>query len=200
MDAPVYQWFKRAIKPLHTANKSILEVGSQDVNGSIRSLVHNPKQYLGVDMTPGPGVDRMVNVQDLETTFGPNSWDVVISTEMLEHVQDWKHAIHAMKAVLRPGGLLILTTRRPGFPRHCHPYDHWRFTPAFLMDAFQDFSNVNVVALAGKGVALTAKKPNQWKPKPFRGSPIPAPINDLTGLRHWLWVKLAYHGRRPNAR
>src|SRR5512133_1128292 len=69
--------------------KSVLEVGSQNVNGSLRSYVEGlgPSRYFGVDMTPGDGVDEVCSAEKLIERFGVDAFDVVISTEMLEHVR-----------------------------------------------------------------------------------------------------------------
>jgi SAM-dependent methyltransferase len=108
----------------------ILEVGSLNVNGSPRDVLqpaHHGK-YVGVDIVEGPGVDKVVSVYDLHTTFMPCTFDVVISTEMLEHVEDWKDALIQMAHVLKVGGRLVITTRSPGFEYHPYPLDCWRFT------------------------------------------------------------------------
>src|SRR3990172_4472394 len=97
--------------------KAVIEVGSFDVNGSLRSHVTNllPLYYIGVDMREGPGVDLVCDATRLVEQFSFR-FDLLISTEMLEHVIDWKTAISNMKRVLCPGGKVILTTRSPGFP------------------------------------------------------------------------------------
>jgi SAM-dependent methyltransferase len=120
--------------------KSLLEVGAQDVNGSPRAALepHVPSRYIGVDFGHGKGVDLVMDVKDLTAYFGPESFDVVVSTEMLEHAADWRTAVDQMKDVLRPGGLLVLTTRSPGFPYHGFPHDHWRFTVADFRKIFAD--------------------------------------------------------------
>jgi glycosyltransferase involved in cell wall biosynthesis len=112
------------------AGRQILEVGSFDVNGSVRPIIeaHGPASYLGVDGGPGPRVDKVVDCCDLVDTFGPDSFDVVVTTEMLEHVRDWQTCIRNLCEVLRPGGLLVITTRSAGFPYHPHPEDHWRYS------------------------------------------------------------------------
>jgi SAM-dependent methyltransferase len=118
----------------------VLEVGSQNVNGSPREVfkLHGPKRYVGVDFAHGKGVDLVMDVSDLTTYFGPESFDVVVSTEMLEHAQSWRVSVDQMKDVLRPGGLLVLTARGPGFPYHGYPHDYWRFTIEDFREIFAD--------------------------------------------------------------
>ncbi|MGH7721497.1 MAG: class I SAM-dependent methyltransferase [Candidatus Dormibacteria bacterium] len=110
-------------------DKRVLEVGSRDVNGSPRPQLASlqPAAYVGVDLSEGPGVDLICSASELVERLGAASFDVVISTEMLEHCADWQLAVQQMSAVLRPGGWLLVTTRSPGFFRHEHPDDHWRF-------------------------------------------------------------------------
>ncbi|MDB0050250.1 hypothetical protein N9F31_02215, partial [Pseudomonadales bacterium] len=44
---------------------AVLEIGSYDVNGSIRSLF-NAQNYVGVDLVEGPGVDVVAGGQSLD--------------------------------------------------------------------------------------------------------------------------------------
>jgi hypothetical protein len=75
--------------------KSVLEVGSYNVNGSFRDHIRyfGPLSYLGVDAVEGTGVDQVCRVEDLVSTFGPERFDLIVSTEMLEHVADWRKAV-----------------------------------------------------------------------------------------------------------
>jgi hypothetical protein len=71
--------------------KRVLEVGSKYVNGSVRPLIErfcSPKEYVGVDIEAGKFVDVILSAEKLVEYFGPESFDVVISTEMLEHIQN----------------------------------------------------------------------------------------------------------------
>lgn len=130
MHESVLQWVGETLTSADIAGRSALEVGSYDVNGSVRPtvLALEPASYTGVDQSAGPGVDQVVSAMDLVETFGAGSFDVVISTEMLEHVEDWRPVVAEMVNVLAPGGLLVLTTRSPGFPYHPYPVDTWRYT------------------------------------------------------------------------
>jgi hypothetical protein len=109
---------------------SVLEVGSLNVNGSPRSVIarFGPKEYIGVDARPGPDVDVVLEAENLHSIFGARRFDIVISTEMLEHALFWRQSLWNMVAVLKKDGLLVITTRSPGYPRHDFPGDYWRFT------------------------------------------------------------------------
>jgi len=147
--------------------KSILEVGSLNVNGSLRDyiLTLDPGRYIGVDIFPGPGVDVICSVDRLVERFGRESFDVVISTEMIEHVRDWRTAITNMKSVLRPKGALFITTRSKGYGYHGYPFDFWRYETKDMEEIFSDF----VVESVGRdrlvpGVFLKVRKPYLYSP------------------------------------
>jgi SAM-dependent methyltransferase len=145
----------------------VLEVGSRDVNGSVRPLVEraDPARYVGVDIEEGPGVDEICDASDLVNHFGSEQFDVVLSTELLEHVQDWRQAVRQMKEVLRPGGTLLVTTRSRGFGVHAYPHDYWRYEPD---DMRRIFSDLKIESLerdpTRPGVFLKAQKPSGFEP------------------------------------
>lgn len=143
-------------------NKDVLEVGSQDVNGSPREVLAplGPRTYWGVDYGPGKSVDLVLDATKLVSHFGRSAFDVVISTEMLEHAEDWRASISQMKEVLRPGGLLVLSARGPGFPYHGFPHDHWRYTVKDFQAIFADMK-IDVIKedlFGSPGVLLKAVK------------------------------------------
>jgi len=121
--------------------RRVLEVGSLDVNGSFRSLMEQflPRAYAGVDICSGPGVDELIPAERLVERFGAESFDIVVSTELLEHVADWRKAVGNLKAVLRPGGILLITTRSRGTEYHGWPYDFWRYELEDMCQIFSDF-------------------------------------------------------------
>lgn len=161
MHPSVMEFLRKILKYSEIAGMEILEVGSQDVNGSPREVVKglNPGKYVGVDFVRGAGVDLVLPVEKLGARFGQEAFDVVISTEMLEHAQDWRTAVDQMKGVLKTGGLLVVTTRGPGFPYHGYPHDYWRYRIEHFEQIFADMA---IELLAGDpqypGVFLKARK------------------------------------------
>lgn len=147
MHPTALSFVQRALTAEHIAGKDILEVGSYDVNGSVRPYVEalKPRRYLGVDASPGPRVDRVVDCERL-TDEVAGLWDVVVSTEMLEHVRDWRTCMQQLAAVVKLGGFLVITTRSPGFPYHPFPEDHWRYTHA-QMQAILDVLGLETITL-----------------------------------------------------
>jgi SAM-dependent methyltransferase len=145
--------------------RDVIEVGAYDVNGSVRPYVESlaPSSYLGVDIAPGPKVDRVLDAQELVAQLGGNAADIVITTEMLEHVRDWHAVVTNLKGVLRPGGYMLVTTRSAGFPYHAWPYDFWRYE---LDDFRLIFEDLEILALESDteapGVFLFAKRPNAY--------------------------------------
>lgn len=153
------------LAPGSVAGRAVLEVGSMDVNGSLRPFVESlgPASYVGVDIAPGPSVDVVVDASGLVDRFGAESFDVVITTEMLEHIRDWQTVVSNLKRVVRPGGLLLVTTRSIGFPYHGYPYDFWRYEPEDMRAIFADFE---IEALErdsdAPGIFMLARKPTTF--------------------------------------
>ncbi len=142
--------------------KRVVEIGSYDVNGSLRQYVTSlkPTEYVGVDIVRGYGVDVVCSAEKLRERFGDERFDVVISTEMIEHVRDWRKVISNMKNLCRPGGVVLITTRSFGFEYHGWPYDFWRFEVEDMKDIFSDFVLENVESDSLQpGVLVSARKP-----------------------------------------
>lgn len=168
MHESVMKFAKRCLTPELLGGCDVLEVGSLNVNGSVRDFAEPLSAiYLGIDIVPGPGVDLLLDAAFVKPWDG-ELLNVVVCTEMLEHAYDWRRAINSMKGVLEPGGHILLTTRSIGFARHHeHPGDFWRFSVEQMRDIFSDFE---ILALepdpggsgGGPGVFLFARKPLEW--------------------------------------
>ena len=94
----------------------VLEIGSYDVNGTVRGAFRGAAGYVGVDLTAGPGVDRVGYGHEIEDP--PASYDVAISGECFEHDPHWRETFSTMVRVVRPGGLVAFTCASTGRPEH----------------------------------------------------------------------------------
>jgi SAM-dependent methyltransferase len=164
MNITCFMFGFRNIKREEIECKRVLEVGSRDVNGSLRPLIeeYKPREYVGADIIAGPGVDVLCDAGGLVSKFGVEAFDAVICTELLEHVLDWKSVIHNLKMVCKKGGIVLITTRSPGFIYHGWPYDFWRYELEDLKYIFRDFSLERLEPDPQQGVLLKCVKPQNF--------------------------------------
>ena len=94
----------------------VLEVGSRNVNGSLRELFLESVCYVGIDAEPGPDVDVVCFAH--EFTAELESFDVVCSAETFEHDPHAAQTVYRMLQLLRPGGLFFMTCAGEGRPEH----------------------------------------------------------------------------------
>src|SRR5664279_5161975 len=101
--------------PDYFSNKKVLEVGSWDVNGSIRSMFKEC-EYLGIDVAEGPGVDLVCKGEDIQ--LPDHTFDVVMSCECFEHNLAWEETFRNMIRMLKLGGLCVVTCATLGRSEH----------------------------------------------------------------------------------
>jgi SAM-dependent methyltransferase len=82
--------------------------------------------YVGIDASADPGGPDLVALA-AHIPFASASFDTVLSTQTLEHVEAPHLALAEMARVLRPGGHLILSAPQ-SWRLHEEPYDFFRFT------------------------------------------------------------------------
>lgn len=97
---------------------SVLELGSQDINGSIRSFFAGAR-YVGIDIFERPGVDWVGLCHDYpEHGWDGEPFDALLSTECLEHDPHWERTLSACAPLVRVGGLVALTCACYARPAH----------------------------------------------------------------------------------
>jgi SAM-dependent methyltransferase len=104
----------RSKYPQYFFFKKVLECGSLNINGSVRRHFWFC-DHFGIDVGPGRCVDMICPAMHFKQ---PEAYDVVISTEMLEHDKDWKDSLRQMYSNLKPGGLMIITCACVTRPEH----------------------------------------------------------------------------------
>ena len=86
-------------------NNNVLDAGSLNVNGDNKYLFSDC-DYTGVDVGPGPNVDVVSLVHEIDMS---NNYDTIISTEMFEHDMYYEKSIKNIMRMLKIGGLFLFT-------------------------------------------------------------------------------------------
>lgn len=107
-------------------NPTIVEIGSQNVNGSIREQAP-PSNYVGLDFQEAKGVD--IVLEDAYTFPLPDNYaDMIVTSSCFEHSEMfWLTFVEALR-ILKPKGLFYINAPSTG-DYHAFPVDCWRFYP-----------------------------------------------------------------------
>lgn len=141
----------QAISALALTERSrILDYGCSTMR--YRQLFPVGADYVGADL-PGNELADVVLDPDGRVPQPSDSFDVVFSTQVLEHVDDPALYLQECRRVLKPGGRLVLSTHGT-FVFHPCPSDYWRWTEMGLEKTLKNagFSVVSAQGLLG-GVA-----------------------------------------------
>jgi SAM-dependent methyltransferase len=123
---------------------TIVDLGSQDINGSYRPLFETPTwHYIGVDMAAGPNVDVVLADPYNWRELHRESADVIISGQTFEHTEFFWLTIQQIVRTMKPGGLLCIIAPSSG-PEHRFPVDCWRVYPDGLR-ALARYAQLEVV-------------------------------------------------------
>ena len=115
--------------PKHFDNVSVIEMGSLNINGTVRDFYTNPKKYVGVDLSDGPGVDLISHTENVD--LPDNSFDVSVSAECFEHNPYWLETFVNMHRIAKT--FVIFTCAGEGRPEHGTRRSHPDTSP-FTLD------------------------------------------------------------------
>ncbi|MBX4199207.1 class I SAM-dependent methyltransferase [Candidatus Parcubacteria bacterium] len=121
----------------HATTKRTLDVGS---GGSAYSKYFPDRLTMDLDPTRKPEV--VADAHDLP--FKDEEFEVILCTEVLEHVKNPFKVESELRRVAKRGGQLILSTRFV-FPLHDTPHDYWRYTKYGLRELFKEWEIVEIV-------------------------------------------------------
>jgi predicted O-methyltransferase YrrM len=186
-----WYWPKRPV--------TVLDIGSANVNGSYAELFPDTTHYIGIDLEPGPGVDLVID-NPYSLPFADQSFDVIVSGQMLEHSGQFWRVFTEIERLLAPDGLLFMIAPSAG-PVHRYPVDCYRFYPDSYA-ALADWSGLRLVhswtdergpwadlsgvfQKGGSLQAITAPLPPEL-PVGINHPPFPASFAEITkGARHY---------------
>ena len=87
-------------------NPKIVDVGSLDINGSIRDQINFKSEYIGVDLAEGKNVDKVLE-NPYKLPFDDNSTDIIVSISVFEHVEFFWETFLEMLRILKPNGKIL---------------------------------------------------------------------------------------------
>jgi len=133
----------------------LLDYGCADV--PYRHLFAADADYVAADLAGNPHATVHLN-PDGTVPEPDQSFDAVLSTQVLEHVADPGVYLAEAYRVLRPGGRMLLSTHGT-FVYHPDPDDYWRWTSAGLQRAvrkagFQVVRFEGIIGLIPTGIQL----------------------------------------------
>lgn len=124
-----FQWL--AVKDLHRDLQQILP----PIKGRVLDVGCGRKPYagwlssatthVGIDIQSAEGIDLIVDLNGV-WPIQSASFDVILCTQVLEHVRNMDGVMEEMLRVLKPGGILILTVPFC-YNEHGTPGDYRRF-------------------------------------------------------------------------
>ena len=105
----------------------ILEIGSLNVNGSLKDFQPENSNWVGIDLEPGEGVDLVIE-PGASLPFGDKTFDLVIAASVFEHDPMFWQTFNEMVRVTKENGFIYLSAPSNGWV-HRYPIDVYRFYP-----------------------------------------------------------------------
>lgn len=159
----------------HATPKLTLEIGTEDN----RSREFFPNR-IAINIRGNPSVN--VQADTYQLPFSSSSFEVVLCTEVLEHLHTPAGALREIHRVLKPGGKLLLTTPF-AYPIHYAPTDYYRYTRFGLEHLLREWQVESMTETTTDGAMLATyfhywlfkKKGLAWK---------------IPKLAWWFWWRL----------
>lgn len=127
----------RAFLEKHRSTGKTLDIGC---GNAIYGDLFPHRVTVDIEQRPSVAIDVIGDAHNL-SAFPDNTFDVVLCTEVLEHLHTPEKALAAFHRVLKPCGTLLLTTRFI-FPLHDTPNDYYRYTRYGLQYLLRHFDDV----------------------------------------------------------
>jgi len=137
---------------------NVLEIGSRMHNPAAWWLYNRDLAtgaWLGIDIQDGHNVDRVQDIHDMPAEW-KGQFSSVLCSEVMEHVARPWVALPKVREVIRPGGMIVITTLTT-FHIHGYPDDYYRYTESGLRLLLEDAGFVNIGIEYGGDTVLELK-------------------------------------------
>lgn len=154
----------------------ILEIGAQNVNGTLRDHAPRGAEYVGIDFEAGDGVDVVVTGLD-DWNVPDAHFDIVMASSVFEHDKAFWLTFLVMCAKAKPGGHIYISAPSNG-TIHRYPMDYWRFYPdsGLALEEWAKSQGIDVVLVES---FVAEREKDVWNDycAVFRKGPSEAPLN-----------------------
>lgn len=146
LDLQILTIFKDVKKYLPGYQGNVLDIGCGQ--SPYKFLLDSAKtKYFGIDIIEansfGYNNPDITSFDGKNIPFADGTFDAVICTEVLEHVQDYQYLINEIYRTSKSNADVIVTI--PWSARyHYIPYDYFRYTPSSLKTMFSSFTKVEI--------------------------------------------------------
>ncbi|MDP3799930.1 MAG: methyltransferase domain-containing protein [bacterium] len=124
---------KQVKKHAHYIKGIVLDAGSGD--GERYKSLFKFDKYITLDINSLHGAEIVGSVEDIPADS--ESFDSIVSTQVLEHVKNPQKAVEEFYRVLKPGGYCLVTVPQLN-ELHEEPHDYFRFTKYGLEEIFSN--------------------------------------------------------------
>lgn len=118
-------------------------------------FVEKVKEYLGADLVNNDDVVDILLCPDGRLPVESGRFEIVLSTQVLEHVEDPTRYLAEVQRVLKENGILVLSTHG-AWHYHPVPNDYWRWTSAGLRKIVKEAGFKTIFFKGIMGDAATA--------------------------------------------
>jgi len=167
----------------YAQSKVILDAGCGSGYGSQILAKAGAKKVYGIDLV-ADSIDycqthhshpnlifRKADLTRLDSHFFPdNFFDLICTFETIEHIKDYRKAIAEIYRVLKPGGLLLISTPNkavysPGTSKPFYPFHYHEFYLEDLKKMLKDFQIQKILGQYIKGRKMF--RYSLWNPKRY---------------------------------
>jgi SAM-dependent methyltransferase len=146
--------FKKHALNYFKDNDLVLEIGPDIIPSSLQLMVNNPNiNWQTLNLAVGEDTSRALNSQltilaehEYSYPIADDTYDVIISANVLEHVKKFWRWFDELKRIVKPGGYII-TIAPISWPYHEAPVDCWRIYPEGIRALYEDTGLIDVLSV-----------------------------------------------------
>jgi len=157
MHESTYKAMAEFAKTLPAAPLRIADIGSYNVNGTYKQIFQKEGwSYVGLDLSAGPNVDVVLSGEIEWKNVPDESFDVVISGQVLEHTRFPWLFVHELARIAKRGAPICIIAPYQ-WEYHPFPIDCWRVFPDG-MRAVMEYNGLEILK-----TYMTENPDPRWK-------------------------------------